>query len=258
MQPYKDIRRSNMYAPYGTCRRCGWSGKDWGFKYHSFCRRCYKIWRKEKAKENRKYKFPKDNVELSDSIVVTEHVYNRLQRRAKHALGPTPNYFLARIIPIIIGVGAIYLMRKTDSENGAALTIIMLGGFSLAVLFFNIFQCAWEKRVKNKTIELAEFRKQDIKEQRRFYSSAEWRIIREQVIKEQKHVCQKCGCRITSDYDLTVDHIKPRSKFPELALDKSNLQVLCRRCNSAKGANYDESIITDDEILSETIKNIES
>jgi len=232
---------SDMYAPFGTCPKCGWSGKDWGFKYRRFCRRCYKQWRKEKAEENRKYKSPNTNVEIADGTVVTEHVYNRLERRAKRAIGPTLTYCLARIIPIIIGVCAIYLMRKIDSENGAALTIIMLGGFFLAVLFFNIFQCAWEKRVKHKTIELAEVRKQDIEEQQRFYNSAEWRLIREQVIQERNHVCQKCGLRITREYDLTVDHIKPRSKFPELALEKSNLQILCRRCNSAKGANCDES-----------------
>jgi 5-methylcytosine-specific restriction endonuclease McrA len=33
---------------------------------------------------------------------------------------------------------------------------------------------------------------------------------------------------------LTVDHIKPRSKYPALALVLSNLRVLCRRCNSSR------------------------
>jgi 5-methylcytosine-specific restriction endonuclease McrA len=31
-----------------------------------------------------------------------------------------------------------------------------------------------------------------------------------------------------------VDHILPRSKFPELELDIDNLQVLCEECNLAK------------------------
>lgn len=31
-----------------------------------------------------------------------------------------------------------------------------------------------------------------------------------------------------------VDHIKPRAKFPELALVLDNLQVLCRDCNLGK------------------------
>lgn len=247
--------RMDIYAPYDTCPKCGWSGKYWGFKYHSFCRRCYKKWRKQKAEENRKHRFPKNNVKLSDSIIVTEYMHNRLYRRAKHAISPTTTYFLARIIPIIIGISTIYLMRTTDSENGAALTIIMLVGFFLAVLFFNIFQCAWEKQVKEKTIELAEVRKQDIEEQKRFYASAEWRLVREQVIQEQGRVCQECGCHISNDYDLTVDHIKPRSKFPELALEKSNLQVLCRRCNSSKGATHDGSSVGNNETTELYVQN---
>ena len=44
-----------------------------------------------------------------------------------------------------------------------------------------------------------------------------------------------CGHRGTQDNPLQVDHIKPRSKFPHLALEISNLQVLCRDCNLGKG-----------------------
>lgn len=31
-----------------------------------------------------------------------------------------------------------------------------------------------------------------------------------------------------------VDHIKPRSLYPELAYDKNNLQILCDDCNIGK------------------------
>ncbi|MFC6439812.1 HNH endonuclease [Bowmanella sp. JS7-9] len=33
---------------------------------------------------------------------------------------------------------------------------------------------------------------------------------------------------------LHVDHVKPRAKFPELALDINNLQILCETCNLGK------------------------
>ena len=239
-------RQSYQYAPYSTCPNCGWSGKDWGFKYHSFCTGCYKRWRKEKAEEERKYKLPNSNVEIADGIVVTEHVHNRLRLRAERTLRGTPFYILARLVPLIIAFTTIGLMLNMDSDSGGILAVVMFGGFFLAVLGFNIFQCPWERQVKIKITELAKLRKQDIDEQQRFYNSAEWRLVREQVIQEQGRVCQNCGRKILNDYYLTVDHIKPRSKFPELALDKSNLQILCRKCNSAKGATYDESSITID------------
>jgi 5-methylcytosine-specific restriction endonuclease McrA len=35
--------------------------------------------------------------------------------------------------------------------------------------------------------------------------------------------------------DITVDHAKPRSKFPELAMSIDNLLLACRKCNSSKG-----------------------
>lgn len=32
-----------------------------------------------------------------------------------------------------------------------------------------------------------------------------------------------------------VDHIKPFSRYPELAMKLSNLQLLCEDCNQGKG-----------------------
>lgn len=45
--------------------------------------------------------------------------------------------------------------------------------------------------------------------------------------------CQKPGCKETTN--LTVDHIKPRSKFPLLYAAPDNLKTLCLRHNVAKG-----------------------
>ena len=38
---------------------------------------------------------------------------------------------------------------------------------------------------------------------------------------------------------LQADHIKPKSRFPALALDPSNIQVLCWPCNRTKAARVD-------------------
>lgn len=46
---------------------------------------------------------------------------------------------------------------------------------------------------------------------------------------EMKNYCEQCGC----NEDLTIDHIKPRSKGG--SDDPSNLRTLCRMCNSKKG-----------------------
>ena len=40
-----------------------------------------------------------------------------------------------------------------------------------------------------------------------------------------------CG----SKEHINVDHIKPRSSYPELSLEFDNLQVLCAGCNLEKG-----------------------
>ncbi|MBP6194309.1 MAG: HNH endonuclease [Methyloversatilis sp.] len=50
--------------------------------------------------------------------------------------------------------------------------------------------------------------------------------------------CQGCGKMIYDRRQAHVDHIKPKSKYPHLAYLRSNLQILCARCNSHKGA-YD-------------------
>jgi 5-methylcytosine-specific restriction endonuclease McrA len=55
------------------------------------------------------------------------------------------------------------------------------------------------------------------------------------------------------DVELHIDHIKPRSRHPELSLTFSNLQVLCRSCNMEKWNHHatdyrDESLSRDFEL----------
>ncbi|MBI4199199.1 MAG: HNH endonuclease [Chloroflexi bacterium] len=93
-----------------------------------------------------------------------------------------------------------------------------------------------KERIVAKIIDLAQDRKERLEERERFYSSPEWLALRAQVIEEDGQVCADCGKKIRGDNDLTVDHKQPRSRSPELALRRENLRVLCRRCNSRKGA----------------------
>lgn len=39
-----------------------------------------------------------------------------------------------------------------------------------------------------------------------------------------------------------VDHIKPKSKYPQLALEEYNLQVLCEDCNLGKVNFFEDDL----------------
>jgi hypothetical protein len=73
-----------------------------------------------------------------------------------------------------------------------------------------------------------------------FYNSDAWRKARYQAFARNGNVCQCCGKAAGGGVVLHVDHIKPRSKYPELALDVDNLQILCRECNLGK-SNFDDT-----------------
>lgn len=73
-----------------------------------------------------------------------------------------------------------------------------------------------------------------------FYFSREWRALRYRVLREYGSRCQCCGATPESSKQVHVDHIKPRSKFPHLELEFTNLQVLCEDCNMGK-SNIDDT-----------------
>jgi len=73
-----------------------------------------------------------------------------------------------------------------------------------------------------------------------FYSSKKWREVRYIVLQQSNGTCELCGARASDGVQLHVDHIKPRSKFPELQFNLDNLQVLCDDCNLGK-SNYDDT-----------------
>lgn len=68
-----------------------------------------------------------------------------------------------------------------------------------------------------------------------FYLTRDWIYIKKIALKIYGNTCMCCGKRGL----VHVDHIKPRSKYPELEISIHNLQILCPECNKKK-LNYTE------------------
>lgn len=83
-----------------------------------------------------------------------------------------------------------------------------------------------------------------------FYRSREWLELRVRVLERYECKCMMCG-RSPRDHGIVihVDHIKPRSKRPDLSLEFTNLQLLCEDCNKGKSNKYDTDWRPVDEIL---------
>lgn len=80
-----------------------------------------------------------------------------------------------------------------------------------------------------------------------FLKSEAWKKLRFEVIAKFGRTCMACG-RKAPDVIIHVDHIKPRFTHPHLALDISNLQILCALCNHGKGADHDNDFRPKDPI----------
>ncbi len=68
-----------------------------------------------------------------------------------------------------------------------------------------------------------------------FYSSPEWLRVRYEALKKHGRRCAVCGATPANNVQMHVDHIKPRSLYPNLQLSLDNLQILCAPCNLGKG-----------------------
>ena len=54
--------------------------------------------------------------------------------------------------------------------------------------------------------------------------------------------CCYCEGKPSSVSYAEIEHFKPKSKFKELCFDYSNLHYSCKRCNLAKGANFNSKM----------------
>jgi hypothetical protein len=89
-----------------------------------------------------------------------------------------------------------------------------------------------------------------------FYSSKEWRKLRVRVLEKYGCKCMMCG-RSPKVHGVVihVDHIKPRSKYPELELDITNLQILCEDDNLGKSNRYETDWRPDDDEITKELDN---
>lgn len=186
-----------------------------------------------------------ENVSVGGNLVITSSVERRLMRKAEHGIPLSPLHRLAdqadrlAFLLLLGGPIAYWILRPDSGAVAAALLMAgCVGVLCLLPLVGRISDRVRSRRsvlVRARFTALAEDRKRRIDEAQAFYASPEWKLLRDEVIREQGRVCGECGHAINSDLEVTVDHILPRSKYPHLALSKDNLRVLCRSCNSTKG-----------------------
>jgi 5-methylcytosine-specific restriction endonuclease McrA len=63
--------------------------------------------------------------------------------------------------------------------------------------------------------------------------SRKYKEVRLKALARDGWTCYYCG---KEGKDMTIDHIIPISKAPELAIDIENMVTACKSCNSSKGS----------------------
>ncbi len=66
--------------------------------------------------------------------------------------------------------------------------------------------------------------------------------IKNTLKKECFNKCIYCESKINHDQFGDIEHILPKSRFPELTFDWENLGFVCIKCNNAKRDYYDEEL----------------
>jgi 5-methylcytosine-specific restriction endonuclease McrA len=109
------------------------------------------------------------------------------------------------------------------------------------------------KKICKENLRKAKAQKRARHQDEEFYKSWEWAKLRYEVLNFYGRVCMCCG----STHKIVVDHIKPRSKFPEFEMSFDNLQVLCNLCNKGK-SNTDYTDFRPPEISSQNMNHVKS
>lgn len=221
------------------CAECHRRGSGNYFLTSSLCKKCA-------ARE--RHRQPNPPIQLSPEILVTRNVEKRLTKIAAATVPPSTaekvGEWAVRTELLLFWVSGPFVQYMLFDEWTGVRWFFILGWmmfvpFGIALAIDKATEKPRRERreqVRSKVLALAEERQRQIEDRRMFYASPEWKLLRDQIIREQGRVCSHCGMQIKKDEDITIDHKHPRSKHPELALRPDNLRVLCRRCNSQKGA----------------------
>lgn len=91
----------------------------------------------------------------------------------------------------------------------------------------------------------------------KFSRSLPWITLKKEVNSIYPNKCMCCGKKGTPKEKLQCDHIKPKIKYPTLALEIRNIQLLCPKCNWDKSYTSEQDYRTEEHIamLEDYIKN---
>ena len=64
--------------------------------------------------------------------------------------------------------------------------------------------------------------------------------VKSAVVQETHGKCAYCESKVTHVHPGDIEHILPKSKFPELVVHWSNLTLVCNECNRRKSDFHDD------------------
>lgn len=111
-------------------------------------------------------------------------------------------------------------------ESAGYLTAVVL----LGLWTFGSIQWAWRRFVGRPVTSIWKRRDKGAE-----FDPTIWRRIRLLALKRDGARCVGCGRGSVDGVTLEVDHIKPKSQYPNLMYDLANLQTLCYDCHRPKG-----------------------
>ncbi|HCV03918.1 MAG TPA: hypothetical protein DG048_14820 [Pseudoalteromonas sp.] len=123
--------------------------------------------------------------------------------------------------------------RRKYKKEAAAIRAIhkfLLENESYPLLMITLMSPHNPIRVFKCHTELEDLDKKEVS----FYKSKRWLALRFKVLAHFGANCMCCPRGVDNGTTINVDHIYPRSKYPELEYVIENLQVLCDKCNQGK------------------------